>query len=85
MIEFEQNLLISKFVSSDIPDLVACFAKHGWPKSIDIFEQHLQEQKSGYREIWVASLAASRSDVVGIGVGLYGEPDGGYAAAQNFM
>lgn len=130
----EPQVTIRLLEASDIPDIVASFAEHDWPKPVVLFEKYLQEKKHGERVIWVAylkeqfvgyvtlkwqskydsfrihniseiidlnvlppyrklgvgsklletaeSLAATRSDVIGIGVGLYGDIESGYGAAQ---
>ncbi len=40
--------------SSDIPLLVKAFKLANWEKSVEIFEQYLQEQIANTRKMWVA-------------------------------
>lgn len=49
---WDKNMMIQKLSPNLIPLLATAFAS--WPKPITVFEQYLEEQSCGEREVWVA-------------------------------
>lgn len=49
-----EKIEIQSFTETDTPMIVKCFAKANWPKPASTFESYFNEQKTGYRLIWVA-------------------------------
>lgn len=50
----DKEVSIRDFHEADIDIIVECFARHNWQKPRSTFENYLDEQMAGIRQVWVA-------------------------------